>query len=126
VPVLPGAAPIRERGCGDAVSLTPPYAVTTAAAAAARIAVAHLTGAGTDASHVEVLAIQPDAPYQQLGLGRPDAPAHAVVASPTAAPLAEQDRRVVRLDPHDPVGSSHILRTRPPAAPANSNGAAST
>lgn len=110
VPVLPGPVPLRERGCGDAVSLTPPPAVTTAAAAAARIAVGHLTGRATPASHVEVLVAQTDPPYQHPGLLRTDtdsgvgSAADADAAAPAVPVIAQQDRRVVRLDPHDPAG----------------------
>lgn len=107
VPELAGHAPLRERGCGDAVSLTPPPAVTIAAAAAARIAVAHLTGRATPATHLEVLAPQPDPPYQQLGLLRTAATATAggavAAGPPPAVPvIAQQDRRVLRMDPHAP------------------------
>lgn len=120
VPVLPGLAPLRERGCGDAVSLTPPHAVTTAAAAAVRIVVAQLTGASSHPSHVEVLVAQPDTLYQQLGLVglSPNPNAHIGVVSSPGAAIAEQDRQVVRLDPQDPVGLPHIPRARPPVAPA--------
>lgn len=60
---------VRERGCGDAVSLTPPYSVASAAALATRVAVAILTGDGAGpATQLEVLTVQPDAPYDHVGL----------------------------------------------------------
>ena len=59
---------VRERGCGDAVSLTPPYSVASAAALATRVAVTVLTGDRTGpATQLEVLTVQPDAPYDHLG-----------------------------------------------------------
>jgi hypothetical protein len=70
VPALPDAdIPVRERGCGDAVSLTPPQSVAAAAALATRVAVAVLTGdRNVSATLLEVLAEQPDAPYDHVGL----------------------------------------------------------
>ncbi len=92
VPVLPGAVRMRERGCGDAVSLTPPHAVVTAAALAVRTAVAVLTGVASNASHVEVLAVQPDGPYQRLGPVRPRAAAPTHVGSVAGQGSSSADR----------------------------------
>lgn len=109
VPALPTAAPWRERGCGDVVSMTPPYAVTAAASAAVRISVALLTGTASEASHVDVLAVQPDPPYNCLGPVRPpEAPA---AARPAATELHAGDQGLVRLVPHDPAGDLPGQRT---------------
>jgi len=75
VPVLPGGElTVRERGCGDTVSLTPPHSVVAAAALATRAAVAVLTGdQSLPATLLEVLAAQSDAPYDHVGLLEPAA-----------------------------------------------------
>ena len=60
---------VREHGCGDAVSLTPPYSVASAAALTTRVAVAILTGDRPGpATQLEVITVQPDAPYDHVGL----------------------------------------------------------
>lgn len=103
VPPLPGPTGVRERGCGDLVSLTPPHAVVTAAGLAVRTACAVLTGAFSQASVVDVLTPQPDRPYDHPG---PVKPAGVTTGSAQAAPhcpvKVELSPPVVRLDPHDP------------------------
>lgn len=101
---LPGLVGVRERGCGDLVSLTPPHAVVTAAALAARTACAVLTGAFSHASVVDVLTPQSDPPYDHPGPVPPVAK-HATDAQdaptgPVAAELAAPP--VVRLHANDP------------------------
>jgi molybdopterin/thiamine biosynthesis adenylyltransferase len=54
---------VRERGCGDAVSLTPPHAAVSAAALVTRLAIDELTGATGPCTVFEVLQPQPDEPY---------------------------------------------------------------
>lgn len=62
---LPG--PVRERGCGDAVSLTPPSAVVAAAELAGEIAIDELTSnCRLPPSMLRVLRLQPDAPYDRI------------------------------------------------------------
>jgi hypothetical protein len=62
-----GRAAVREAGCGDPVSPTPPSAVTAAASAACRMAADTLQPARRRRlpdSMVEILIPQPDPPYQ--------------------------------------------------------------
>ena len=67
VPVMPWPAPVRERGCGDAVSLTPPSAVAAAAELAVELARDELTfRCALPASVLRVLQPQPDSPYDRL------------------------------------------------------------
>jgi molybdopterin/thiamine biosynthesis adenylyltransferase len=67
VPQLPGPPQARERGCGDAVSLTPPSAVVAAAELAAEFARDELTlECALSASTLRVLQPQPDTPYDHL------------------------------------------------------------
>jgi len=59
---------VRERGCGDVVSLTPPHSVSTAATLASRVIIDRLAPVPMLAATVlEVLYPQPDAPYDRLG-----------------------------------------------------------
>lgn len=59
----------RERGCGSPVSLTPPGAVVAAAELACRVVVDELSGARSlPASLADVRAVQPEAPFDHLGL----------------------------------------------------------
>lgn len=65
-PELPGApADLRERGCGDTVSRTPPHSVVAAAALVTRLAIDELAGVPVPTSTFEVLEPQPDAPYDE-------------------------------------------------------------
>jgi molybdopterin/thiamine biosynthesis adenylyltransferase len=68
VPLLPGhSLPIRERGCGDAVSPAPPAAVVAAAELAVELARGQLVLDRTaPASVVRVLQSQPDEPYRTI------------------------------------------------------------
>jgi molybdopterin/thiamine biosynthesis adenylyltransferase len=67
VPAMAGPAPIRERGCGDAVSTTPPSAVTAAAELAVELARDELTSScALPATVLRVLRPQPDSPYDRL------------------------------------------------------------
>lgn len=67
VPAPAGKSPIRERGCGDAVSLTPPSAVVAAAELAAGLARDELALRCTlPATLIRVLQEQPDHPYDRL------------------------------------------------------------
>jgi hypothetical protein len=67
VPQLLGPPQARERGCGDAVSLTPPSAVVAAAELAVEVARDELTlECALPASALRVLQPQPDAPYDRL------------------------------------------------------------
>ena len=68
LPVVPvptqSASPIRERGCGDSVSPTPPSAVVAAAELAVELARDELTlECSLPASVLRVLQSQPDEPY---------------------------------------------------------------
>jgi hypothetical protein len=68
LPVVPrraqSAAPMRERGCGDSVSPTPPSAVVAAAELAVELARDELTlDCSLPASVLRVLQSQPDEPY---------------------------------------------------------------
>lgn len=57
---------LREGGCGDPVSPTPPYAVLTAASLACRVAADMLMGQFELAPSIaQVLAAQEEAPYDQ-------------------------------------------------------------
>jgi molybdopterin/thiamine biosynthesis adenylyltransferase len=68
VPELHRQAPtVRERGCGDVVSLTPPYSVQAAASLAARAVIGFLAGEAVPPSAIEVLQAQPDPPYDHAG-----------------------------------------------------------
>jgi hypothetical protein len=59
---------VRERGCGDLVSLTPPHSVSTAANLAVRVLLDQLAQTQLlPATVVEVLRPQADAPYDKLG-----------------------------------------------------------
>lgn len=115
VPSLPGLGGVRERGCGDMVSLTPPHAVVTAAAHAVRTAVALLTRADSDASVVDVLSAQADRPYDRRGpmpqSSLPDTDA------PTPAPEVTPPPDVLRLERHDSVDDE-----RTPAAAGQDRG----
>ena len=63
----PYPAPVRERGCGDAVSLTPPSAVMAAVELAVELARDELTARRSlPATVLRVLHPQPDAPYDRL------------------------------------------------------------
>jgi molybdopterin/thiamine biosynthesis adenylyltransferase len=63
-PETPRPAPVRERGCGDAVSLTPPSAVVAAAELALELARDELTHSrALPATMLRVLSPQPDPPY---------------------------------------------------------------
>jgi ThiF family len=67
VPEAPYLALVRERGCGDAVSLTPPSAVMAAAELAVELARDELTlSRSLPATVLRVLCPQPDAPYDKL------------------------------------------------------------
>jgi hypothetical protein len=68
VPLLHGQpVPLRERGCGDAVSPTPPSAVVAAAELAVELARDELLlDCAGPASILRVLHPQPDAPYADL------------------------------------------------------------
>ena len=67
VPEMPGLAPVRERGCGDAVSLTPPSAVVAAAELAVELARDELAPTrAMPATVIRVLRQQPDSPYNTL------------------------------------------------------------
>jgi molybdopterin/thiamine biosynthesis adenylyltransferase len=69
VPELKDRAPsVRERGCGDIVSLTPPGSVVSAAALAARATIALLAGSDVAPTLIQVLKTQPDPPYDRTGL----------------------------------------------------------
>lgn len=58
----------RESGCGEIVSLTPPFSVFTAANWAVRSVLDEISGAhALKPTLLEVLKAQPDAPYDQLG-----------------------------------------------------------
>lgn len=64
VPETPRPAPARERGCGDAVSLTPPSAVVAAAELAVELTRDELTHSrALPATMLRVLSPQPDQPY---------------------------------------------------------------
>lgn len=69
IPAHPdGELELREGGCGDPVSPTPAHAVVAAAALASRHAIDELTGhRALPDSIIEVLAPQPDEPYNVLG-----------------------------------------------------------
>lgn len=56
-------ADLRERGCGDAVSRTPPHSAVAAAALTTRLAIDELLGKPVPTSTFEVLEPQPDSPY---------------------------------------------------------------
>jgi molybdopterin/thiamine biosynthesis adenylyltransferase len=61
---MPRPAPVRERGCGDAVSLTPPSAVAAAAELALELARDELAHRRVlPATMLRVLSPQPDPPY---------------------------------------------------------------
>jgi hypothetical protein len=68
VPLLTGGSPpLRERGCSDAVSPTPPSAVVAAAELAVEVARDQLLlDAAAPASVLRVLHPQPDSPYTAL------------------------------------------------------------
>lgn len=77
VPAL-GSPGVRERGCGDEVSLTPPHSVSAAASLVLRVAISDVSGRPRiPATMLEVLEAQLDAPYDRLGLQ---------VAGPAKAP----------------------------------------
>jgi len=70
----------RERGCGSPVSLTPPGAVVAAAELACRVVIDEVSGERSlPASLADVRRVQPEAPFDRLGL---------VVASSTSEPGA--------------------------------------
>lgn len=59
---------VRERGCGDLVSLTPPHSVSTAATLAVRVVLDLLAPEQhLPATVLEVLTPQDDAPYDHVG-----------------------------------------------------------
>lgn len=68
IPAHPdGETELREGGCGDPVSTTPPMAVVEAAGLGARHVVDSLTGSTSmPDSVVQVLRRQPDSPYDEL------------------------------------------------------------
>ena len=68
IPAHPdGETELREGGCGDPVSTTPPMAVVEAAGLGARHVVDALTGSTTmPDSVVQILRRQPDRPYEEL------------------------------------------------------------
>jgi hypothetical protein len=67
VPETLHLALVRERGCGDAVSLTPPSAVMAAAELGVELARDELTvSRSLPATVLRVLRPQPDAPYDKL------------------------------------------------------------
>ena len=67
VPEMPGLAPARERGCGDAVSLTPPSAVVAAADLAVELVRDELTfSRALPPTVIRVLRPQHDSPYDEL------------------------------------------------------------
>jgi molybdopterin/thiamine biosynthesis adenylyltransferase len=72
VPPSPSPAePLREGGCGDPVSPTPPWACASAAALAVAVAADLLTGRNNyGPTTEEVLVAQPDAPYDVIGTRR--------------------------------------------------------
>ena len=94
VPPLAGLTRVRERGCGDLVSLTPPHAVLTAAALAVRTACAVLVGGHTQPSVVDVLTAQPDPPYDRAGLVL-----RRTASTVTTSPETTQ---LIRLEAYDP------------------------
>ena len=71
IPSLGTGNPLREAGCSDPISPTPPSAVLAAASAACRMAVDTLQAARRrrlpDAM-VEILVPQPDPPYDEIGI----------------------------------------------------------
>jgi molybdopterin/thiamine biosynthesis adenylyltransferase len=69
-PVPPGgASSVREGGCGDPVSLTPPNAVLAAAELACRMALDLLVGTRRlPATLIHVLSAQPDSPYDRVSV----------------------------------------------------------
>lgn len=70
LPPVPESQPdgVRERGCGDLVSRTPPHAVALAASRAVQVIIDLLPGTPElPATVLEVLATQPDAPYDKVG-----------------------------------------------------------
>lgn len=67
VPEMPDLAPSRERGCGDAVSLTPPSAVVAAADLAVELVRDELTfSRALPPTVLRVLRLQHDSPYDEL------------------------------------------------------------
>lgn len=72
VPFLESSEPIlREGGCGEPVSATPPHAVFEAAAVVVRMVSDLLAGEGSaEPSLVNVLVPQGDAPYDHVGIVR--------------------------------------------------------
>lgn len=67
----PDGAMLRESGCGDPVSPTPPWACASAAALALAVAGDVIRGARNyGATTTQVLLPQPDAPYDVVGLIR--------------------------------------------------------
>jgi len=68
-PVLGGGISRYEQGCGSPVSTTPPLAAVAAATLCARVALDELKMAQSlPATLVEVLAPQPDQPYDRIGI----------------------------------------------------------
>jgi len=66
---LPGEPEdLRERGCGDAVSRTPPGSVVSAAALVVRLATDELLERQVPSTTFEVLRAQPDEPFKSCGL----------------------------------------------------------
>jgi molybdopterin/thiamine biosynthesis adenylyltransferase len=74
IPETPHLVPVRERGCGDAVSLTPPSTVLVAAELAVELARDELAHSrALPATMLRVLSPQPDLPYatrRTLAAGR--------------------------------------------------------
>jgi hypothetical protein len=59
---------VRERGCGDLVSLTPPHSVTFAANLTIEVLLDQLSACPQlPPTRLEVLGVQPDAPYDRVG-----------------------------------------------------------
>ena len=62
------APDLRERGCGDAVSRTPPHNAVAAATLVTGLAVDELLGRSVPTSTFQVLEPQPDHPYEKRGV----------------------------------------------------------
>lgn len=67
VPALPGRrTELREGGCGDPVSPSPPWAAVAAATRAVGLAVLMLSGVSVPVTVLDVLEPQPDPPFDEL------------------------------------------------------------
>lgn len=68
LPLLDGATALRERGCGNAVSPTPPAAVVAAAELALRVVLDEATReCALPATVADVRRAQPESPFHRLG-----------------------------------------------------------